>query len=161
MSFRLLPIRAVRGVNTPTSVFNKTSVRTVTTMEHFRWYSSSHLPHPPEHKQRTLQYPIFQQQQCQTSNRNAMIRSMSSSSSRTKPGTPIKGLDIFKEKDPPVYLERHEYPEWIYQLAQPLASLAKLRRLDEGEATDFDKKRYLKLTRRMKIKATNETKKVK
>lgn len=78
-----------------------------------------------------------------------------------KPGTPINGLDIFKEKDPAVFLERREYPEWVHQLSQPLPSLAKLRKMDEVDATESDKTRYLKLTRRIKIKATNETKKVK
>jgi Mitochondrial ribosomal protein L37 len=86
--------------------------------------------------------------------RNTIIRMMS-----TKPGSPMKGLDVFKDKDPPVYLERSEYPDWIYHLSQPLPSLAKLRKMDEDDATDTEKMRYLKLTRRMKIKAINETKK--
>jgi len=73
-----------------------------------------------------------------------------------KPGTPIPGLDIFKEKDPPVALERSEYPEWIDSLSKPLPSLAKLRKMPEEEATDKDKMRYLKLLRKLKIKKNNE-----
>jgi Mitochondrial ribosomal protein L37 len=69
-----------------------------------------------------------------------------------KPGTPIHGLDIFKDKDPPVALPRSEYPEWVNDLAQPLPSLAKLRRTNILEADEKDQKRYFKLTRRIKIK---------
>ena len=73
-----------------------------------------------------------------------------------KPGTPISGLDIFKEKEPPVALERSEYPEWISSLAQNDVTLAQLRRMPEEEASDREKKRYLKLTRRLLIKKNNE-----
>ena len=73
-----------------------------------------------------------------------------------KPGTPIPGLDIYKEREPPVALERSEYPDWLGSLANPLPSLALLRRMPEEEATDRDKLRYLKLTRRMKIKKNNQ-----
>ena len=73
-----------------------------------------------------------------------------------KPGTPIAGLDIFKEKEAPVALERSEYPEWVNTLAKPMVSLAKLRKMPEEEASDKDKKRYLKLVRRLKIKEKNE-----
>jgi Mitochondrial ribosomal protein L37 len=73
-----------------------------------------------------------------------------------KPGTPINGLDIFKDKDPPVALERSEYPAWVSDLPKPLASLAKLRRMPEEEASDKDKKRYLKLIRKIQIKKNNE-----
>jgi Mitochondrial ribosomal protein L37 len=73
-----------------------------------------------------------------------------------KPGTPIPGLDIYKEKEPPVALERHEYPDWLDSLAKPLPSLAVLRRMPEEEATDREKMRYLKLTRRVQIKKNNE-----
>lgn len=72
-----------------------------------------------------------------------------------KPGTLIPGLDIYKEKEAPVALERDEYPEWLESLTRPLPSLAMLRRMPEEEATDREKKRYLKLTRRMKIKKHN------
>jgi Mitochondrial ribosomal protein L37 len=69
-----------------------------------------------------------------------------------KPGTPIPGVDIYKEKDPVVVLERLEYPEWVGNLAKPLPTLAELRRMPESEATDNDMMRYLKLTRRLQIK---------
>lgn len=72
-----------------------------------------------------------------------------------KPGSPIPGLDIYKDKEPPVALERSEYPDWLGSLAKPLPSLAILRRMPEEEATDQEKMRYLKLTRRMKIKKNN------
>jgi Mitochondrial ribosomal protein L37 len=73
-----------------------------------------------------------------------------------KSGTPIPGLDIYKDKEPPVALERHEYPDWLESLAKPLPSLAVLRRMPEEEATDREKMRYLKLTRRVQIKNNNE-----
>jgi Mitochondrial ribosomal protein L37 len=73
-----------------------------------------------------------------------------------KAGTPIPGMDIYKEKDAPVALERHEYPDWLESLAKPLPSLAALRRMPEEDATDRDKMRYLKLTRRVQIKKNNE-----
>lgn len=72
-----------------------------------------------------------------------------------KPGTPIPGLDIFKEKDAPVALPREEYPEWIDTLAQPMVSLAKLRKMPLEEASDKEVRRYLKLVRKMKIKEQN------
>lgn len=72
-----------------------------------------------------------------------------------KPGTPIKGLDIFKGKDAPVAMERSEYPDWVSELPTPLPSLAKLRRMSNEDATDKDKRRFLKLTRRAKIKSNN------
>jgi large subunit ribosomal protein L54 len=71
-----------------------------------------------------------------------------------KPGTPIPGLNFFKDQDPPVALERSDYPDWLYHL--PQKSLAQLRRMPEEEATDKEKMRYLKLTRRMLIKQKNE-----
>lgn len=73
-----------------------------------------------------------------------------------KPGTPIPGLDIYKEKEPPLALARSEYPDWLESLAKPLPTLSKLRRMPEEEATDREIMRYLKLTRRMKIKRNNE-----
>lgn len=72
-----------------------------------------------------------------------------------KPGTPIPGVDIYKEKDPVVVLERSEYPEWIGNLAKPMLTLGELRRMPESEATDKEKMRYLKLTRRLQIKKNN------
>ena len=69
-----------------------------------------------------------------------------------KSGTPIPGLDIYKDKDPLVVLARSEYPEWISNLSKPLPTLAELRRMPESEATDKECMRYLKLTRRLKIK---------
>ena len=69
-----------------------------------------------------------------------------------KPGTPIPGLDIYKEKDPVVVLDRSEYPEWVSKLANPLPTLSELRRIPETEATDKEKMRYLKLARRIQIK---------
>lgn len=72
-----------------------------------------------------------------------------------KPGTPIPGLNFLKGKDAIVALERSEYPEWVSDLDKPLISLAKLRRMDEEDATDKEKMRYLKLTRRLQIKANN------
>ena len=76
-----------------------------------------------------------------------------------KPGHVFQGLDVYKDKDPPVVLERSEYPEWIGDLAKPLPSLAELRRMPEEEATDRDVMRFLKLERKIVIKAKNEASK--
>mmetsp|Transcript_29317 Transcript_29317/g.61074 ORF Transcript_29317/g.61074 Transcript_29317/m.61074 type:complete len:136 (-) Transcript_29317:328-735(-) len=97
-----------------------------------------------------------------------------------KPGTPIPGLSSIypPSKDPntpnaaPVALPREEYPDWINDLATPLPSVAKLRaklenidfeKVDvaaEGyEELDRDMKRYLKLTRRARIKENNASRK--
>jgi hypothetical protein len=78
-----------------------------------------------------------------------------------KPGTIISALDIFKDKDPPVVLPRNEYPEWLAKLAVPLPTLAQLKKMPIEESTDYDQRRYLKLTRRQQIKAHNESKKKK
>lgn len=78
-----------------------------------------------------------------------------------KAGSTIPGLDIYKDQDPPVVLERSEYPEWINTLAEPMISLAKLRKMTVEEATDKEKKRYLKLLRRMQIREKNEEAKAK
>lgn len=72
-----------------------------------------------------------------------------------RPGTLIPGLDIYKDKDAPVALDRSEYPDWLESLARPLPTLAALRRMPEEDATDRDKMRYLKLTRRVQIKKNN------
>lgn len=72
-----------------------------------------------------------------------------------KPGTPIPGLNFLKGKEAPVALERSEYPEWVTKLCEPQISLAKLRKMDEEDATDKEKMRYLKLTRKAFIKEQN------
>lgn len=74
-----------------------------------------------------------------------------------KPGTPITGLDVFKDKDPPVALERSEYPEWLSDLPKPLPTLKELREMNLLEAEDKYQKRYLKLTRRIAIKNVNDS----
>lgn len=76
-----------------------------------------------------------------------------------KPGTPIPGLDFMKDKDPPVALERSEYPEWVNSLAEKEVTLAQLRKIPVEEASDREMMRYLKLTRRIKIKEQNEASK--
>jgi hypothetical protein len=73
-----------------------------------------------------------------------------------KPGTPIAGLKIYKDQDAPVVLERSEYPAWVDTLTQPLPSLAQLRKMPLEQASDRDKRRFLKLTRRQKIRERNE-----
>jgi hypothetical protein len=73
-----------------------------------------------------------------------------------KPGTTFQGLSIFKGQEPPVVKERAEYPEWVDTLADPMLSLAKLRRIPNEEAQDRDILRYLKLKRRLTIKQKNE-----
>lgn len=74
-----------------------------------------------------------------------------------KPGTPIAGLDVFKDKEPPVALERSEYPEWVSDLTKPLPTLKELRAMNLLEAEDKHQKRYLKLTRRIQIKKMNDS----
>mmetsp|Transcript_16135 Transcript_16135/g.23735 ORF Transcript_16135/g.23735 Transcript_16135/m.23735 type:complete len:98 (-) Transcript_16135:167-460(-) len=72
-----------------------------------------------------------------------------------KPGSPIKGLNFFKGKNAPVALQRSEYPDWVNDLVKSPISLAKLKKMDEEDASDREKMRYLKLTRRLLIKENN------
>ena len=72
-----------------------------------------------------------------------------------KPGTPIPGLNFMKNQDAPVSKARAEYPEWVSDLAKPMVTLAELRRMKWEDSTDRDKMRYLKLTRRIRIKGGN------
>jgi hypothetical protein len=75
-----------------------------------------------------------------------------------KPGTPIPGLDFYKDKEQPVALARDEYPEWIGNLAIKDVSLAKLRRKDMINDSNLrEQRRFIKLTRRRKIKEVNTT----
>ena len=94
-------------------------------------------------------------------------RNLSSSSGRSfratnftplpmKPGEVIPGLDLYKEQEPPVVLERSEYPEWVADLAKPPPTLGDLRRIPEEEATDRDIVRFLKLERKIQIKKNNQ-----
>mmetsp|Transcript_16439 Transcript_16439/g.20539 ORF Transcript_16439/g.20539 Transcript_16439/m.20539 type:complete len:147 (+) Transcript_16439:104-544(+) len=71
------------------------------------------------------------------------------------PGTPIPGLDFFKKQAQPVALERSEYPPWVNDLAKPLPSIVQLRRMDETDATTWEKNRFLKLEKRLIIKRNN------
>jgi hypothetical protein len=73
-----------------------------------------------------------------------------------KVGTVLPGLDFIKDTDAVLSKERSEYPDWVDSLAKPMLSLAKLRRMSEEEATDREKERYLKLTRRQQMKNKNE-----
>lgn len=74
-----------------------------------------------------------------------------------KKGEPIPGMNFFKDKEPIVAMDRSEYPDWVSGLAKPLPSLAKLRKLKLEEADDRLQMRYLKLRRRMVIKANNRS----
>lgn len=76
-----------------------------------------------------------------------------------KAGTPIKGLNVLKDQEPILALKRSEYPDWINRLAEPMPTLAQLRRMPEEEADDKLKMRYLKLKRRMLVKEQNEGRK--
>ncbi|KAL3936674.1 MAG: hypothetical protein SGBAC_008058 [Bacillariaceae sp.] len=73
-----------------------------------------------------------------------------------KAGTKMESLAIFKGQDPPVVKERSEYPEWVGKLAEPLPSLAKLRRIPNEEADEPEILRFLKLNRRIRIRESNE-----
>ncbi|CAJ1940158.1 unnamed protein product [Cylindrotheca closterium] len=73
-----------------------------------------------------------------------------------KAGTKMDSLAIFKGQDPPVVKERDEYPEWVGKLAKPLPSLAKLRRIPNEEADEKEVLRFLKLNRRIRMRANNE-----
>jgi hypothetical protein len=82
----------------------------------------------------------------------------------TKPNTTpvpvlVHGVDVYKDKEknpPPVALERSEYPYWVSSLTPGgLPSLAALKRMDVEDATDREKRRYLKLTSRAKIRSQN------
>ena len=73
-----------------------------------------------------------------------------------KAGTELKSLAVCKGQDPPKVLAREDYPDWVSNLATPLPSLAKLRRIPNEEAKDHQVLRYLKLTRRQSIRQRNE-----
>jgi hypothetical protein len=72
-----------------------------------------------------------------------------------KPGTPIAGLNFLPKESAPIALERSEYPEWMASLATPMPSLAELRRTPNEDASHEYIMRYLKLTRRIRIKQHN------
>jgi hypothetical protein len=72
-----------------------------------------------------------------------------------KVGTVLPGLDFIKDTDEVVTKKRSDYPDWVDSLAKPMLSLAKLRRMTEEEATDKEKERYLKLSRRQDMKSKN------
>ena len=73
-----------------------------------------------------------------------------------KAGTKLDTLAVFKGQDPPVVKEREEYPDWVGRLAEPLPSLAKLRKMPNEEADDKDILRFLKLNRRIRIREQND-----
>ena len=73
-----------------------------------------------------------------------------------KAGTKLTQLAIFKGQDPPVVMERSDYPDWVNDLAKPQPSLAALRKIPNEEAELHDVKRYLKLTRRQAVRQRNE-----
>mmetsp|Transcript_34191 Transcript_34191/g.39615 ORF Transcript_34191/g.39615 Transcript_34191/m.39615 type:complete len:122 (-) Transcript_34191:385-750(-) len=85
-----------------------------------------------------------------------VIRKSSPITFPMKSGTPLRGLDVMVGQDPPTSKAREEYPPWINDLVEPLTSLAALRQMKFEDATDNDKMRYLKLTRRKQIKEQNE-----
>ena len=72
-----------------------------------------------------------------------------------KPGTPIAGLDFMKNTDAVLSKERSEYPDWVKNLVEGDLTLGKLKRMDLWNAEEEEQKRYLKLERRLKIKADN------
>jgi hypothetical protein len=73
-----------------------------------------------------------------------------------KAGTVLKGLGVFKGHDPPVVKEREEYPAWVDGLAEPLPTLALLRKIPNEEAGEKEIMRFLKLNRRHAIRLQNE-----
>mmetsp|Transcript_17271 Transcript_17271/g.20578 ORF Transcript_17271/g.20578 Transcript_17271/m.20578 type:complete len:140 (-) Transcript_17271:231-650(-) len=73
-----------------------------------------------------------------------------------KANTPIPGLDFLKNEKAPVSLDRSEYPAWVGEMvSSPPLTLAKLEKMRVEDATDAEQMRYLKLTRRNKIKLDN------
>lgn len=73
-----------------------------------------------------------------------------------KPGTVLQPLAVLKGQDPPVVLERSQYPSWVDSLAKPNKSLAQLRKIPNEDAEEEEIMRYLKLTRRQHIRQSNE-----
>ena len=45
--------------------------------------------------------------------------------SSVQAGTPLKGLGYLKNKDPPIALEDHEYPDWLWGLLDERRASAK------------------------------------
>merc|ERR1740124_198634 len=72
-----------------------------------------------------------------------------------KAGTPVPGLDFYKNVETIVSKERSEYPEWVNDLSRDKISLTALQKMDNEDATLEDMKRYIKLSRRVKIKESN------
>lgn len=72
-----------------------------------------------------------------------------------KAGTSIPGLNVHKNSEPIVALERSQYPDFINDFQEPMTTLAQLRKMDVEDANLKDMKRYLKLTRRLEIKEKN------
>jgi hypothetical protein len=120
------------------------------------------LQPPVLHKSTTWKHPrsIFRQK-CQQRDLACFAARSLPCQLAVKPGTTISALDIYKDKDPPTVLPRNEYPEWLGTLALPLPSLVQLKKMPMEESTDYDQRRYLKLTRRQQIKANNEANKKK
>jgi Mitochondrial ribosomal protein L37 len=106
------------------------------------------------HQRRVLGVAVAAGRCGKTSTTTTVRALSSSSSSSTKAGTPIPGLAIFKEHDPPVV--QTDYPAWFQSLTQPQPSLAQLRRMPNEEAEEKDILRFLKLQRRQQIRQQNE-----
>lgn len=53
--------------------------------------------------------------------------------SSVKAGTPLKGLAYLKNKDPPVALEDHEYPDWLWGLLDQKKASARDAANSEGD----------------------------
>ena len=65
-------------------------------------------------------------------------------------------LSTTTQEEPPTVLPRSEYPDWVNSLATPNLSLAQLRKIPNDEAKEKEIMRYLKLTRRQRIRQNNE-----
>lgn len=72
-----------------------------------------------------------------------------------KPGSIIPGLDFLKDEEQIKSKDRSEYPPWVNDLVKDQTSLAALRKIENDDATLAEMKRFIKLSRRIKLKEKN------
>mmetsp|Transcript_13931 Transcript_13931/g.35065 ORF Transcript_13931/g.35065 Transcript_13931/m.35065 type:complete len:119 (+) Transcript_13931:320-676(+) len=69
----------------------------------------------------------------------------------------VTGCNIFKTGSDPTILPDDQYPEWLWGLTKPAATLNELRRQDQDSMTSSELQRLIKLERRALIKEHNSS----
>jgi hypothetical protein len=73
----------------------------------------------------------------------------------TEEPTHVWGLNIRKGGEDPAVGKDEDYPEWVFELANELPTLAQLERVPPEERTPEQEKRIERLKRRAHIKEKN------